>query len=751
MADIFVSVGGSDSNSGKSRDQAVRTIVNGLSKTKPYDRLVVMKLAVGEAIFGPERSPGGGDTNAGISVPHYVTIFFEENAVLDQQNEVDLGFRPMQGGTDGFKLLHVRVRNCITAISMRGRDFEIGYCDLRNTTAHAISINSYSDGGWIHDNYCENNDTSVNARSGISILDPQEEAGVPLRTEEGGIPGRPGGGWGFIVADNVVVNTGYTGKANADGNCYIMDLGYNPNGVRTGRATNYTKHILWTRNIGIYAGGCGHKIMQSRYNHVYRNTFYGNKRNSFKKTGETDANVWLAEMANYYGAGWNEWRENIAYSSRTMGHTFLAVKTSGMAGENQYFTSEGHVWDRNLFFNSASERISVALGSSPAPVVPTAKAAPGNDGYFVADPQFVGPLTLGPSPALGQGLDLYRARFALGASSPARGVGRDGGDLGAVQTSVTTPVEPLTPLTSPVLTATDRAESGRPYTFTNGTYEGGSGAPTLTHISQFAGPENKWPGLATIEGNSGIFPDVGSAAQDFRIMERANDTLKNPSNVITVYPASVVTTTPPSGAGVPVISGNAALGSVLVASTGTWEGVPAPTYAFQWRRAGAPIAGATESSYAPVADDEGTRLTVTVTATNSAGSASQTSAQTEPVAGSTPDDDLTGLTADVALLKAQLAALVESVAANAARTDGLGAALVDASGALAERVGQLEVTTNSLGSQMADVVAAGNPVMADTVDAINSRLGDVENLTAEFQTRFARFSVTGRLRLYPSA
>jgi len=76
----------------------------------------------------------------------------------------------------------------------------------------------------------------------------------------------------------------------------------------------------------------------------------------------------------------------------------------------------------------------------------------------------------------------------------------------------------------------------------------------------------------------------------------------------------------------PAISGLAKVGVVLSAYPGTWSGGPSFTYV--WKKTGVAIPGATASTYTPVAGDIGAPLTVTVTASNSVGSASATSAAT---------------------------------------------------------------------------------------------------------------------------
>ena len=63
----------------------------------------------------------------------------------------------------------------------------------------------------------------------------------------------------------------------------------------------------------------------------------------------------------------------------------------------------------------------------------------------------------------------------------------------------------------------------------------------------------------------------------------------------------------------PAISGQAKVGKTLTATGGTWS-VDGVTLAYQWNRDGAPIAGATTTTYKVTAADVGADLTVTVTA-----------------------------------------------------------------------------------------------------------------------------------------
>jgi hypothetical protein len=93
----------------------------------------------------------------------------------------------------------------------------------------------------------------------------------------------------------------------------------------------------------------------------------------------------------------------------------------------------------------------------------------------------------------------------------------------------------------------------------------------------------------------------------------------------------------PSNTSPPTIAGTAQQGQGLTAGSGTWNGTQPINYTYQWQRcdsSGAncsPIAGATTTSYTLTADDVGSTVEVTVTASNMAGSATASSAPTAVV------------------------------------------------------------------------------------------------------------------------
>lgn len=79
----------------------------------------------------------------------------------------------------------------------------------------------------------------------------------------------------------------------------------------------------------------------------------------------------------------------------------------------------------------------------------------------------------------------------------------------------------------------------------------------------------------------------------------------------------------------PAVTGTATQGQTLTCSTGTWS--KSPTYAYQWLRAGVPVAGATASTRVLAAGDVGSKMSCRITATKNNISASKTSAETATV------------------------------------------------------------------------------------------------------------------------
>ncbi len=114
--------------------------------------------------------------------------------------------------------------------------------------------------------------------------------------------------------------------------------------------------------------------------------------------------------------------------------------------------------------------------------------------------------------------------------------------------------------------------------------------------------------------------------------------LRADNRIYGFYAATVTVQNPPQNLMPPLISGNAIQGQTLSTSNGSWTNSP-NSFAYQWHRCDSggsncrSIDSATTSHYALSAADVGFTLRSSVTAANSAGSATASSAQTSIVTG----------------------------------------------------------------------------------------------------------------------
>ena len=98
---------------------------------------------------------------------------------------------------------------------------------------------------------------------------------------------------------------------------------------------------------------------------------------------------------------------------------------------------------------------------------------------------------------------------------------------------------------------------------------------------------------------------------------------------------------PPRSTAPPAVTGIAAQGSALTATTGAWTGTQPITYAYRWQRCDAAgdcgdLPTATAATYDPVAADVGSALRVLVTASNAAGTGTAAAAATSVVTSAGP-------------------------------------------------------------------------------------------------------------------
>lgn len=172
---------------------------------------------------------------------------------------------------------------------------------------------------------------------------------------------------------------------------------------------------------------------------------------------------------------------------------------------------------------------------------------------------------------------------------------------------------------APAVTGT--ATTGSTLTTTNGTW---TGSPT--------GYTYQWKrnntNIASATASTYVLQvaDEGQSIKCTVTATNASGSTSADSNTVTPSAAA----TAPANTVLPSITSSPTVGTTVTATTGTWTGTPTITYAYQWKLNGTNISGATASTYVIQSGDVGQSLTVTVTATNSAGSASATSAAVTP-------------------------------------------------------------------------------------------------------------------------
>ena len=178
------------------------------------------------------------------------------------------------------------------------------------------------------------------------------------------------------------------------------------------------------------------------------------------------------------------------------------------------------------------------------------------------------------------------------------------------------------------------AQQGQALAATNGAW---TNSPT-SYSYQWERCDTGGAACANIAGASasGYVPSAADVGHTLRVVVTAsNDSGSTPAT--SAQTAAVLISAPVNDTA-PAITGSAVQAQVLSASTGGWENSPAG-FAYQWLQCDATgngcasIAGATASSYVPVAADADHALRVSVTASNAGGSSSATSAQTQAVIG----------------------------------------------------------------------------------------------------------------------
>jgi hypothetical protein len=129
-------------------------------------------------------------------------------------------------------------------------------------------------------------------------------------------------------------------------------------------------------------------------------------------------------------------------------------------------------------------------------------------------------------------------------------------------------------------------------------------------------------------------PTIGGITAVGSILTASTGTWNNSPTSYTYQWMRGVPDVAPVNTVAPAITGSLSVGATLTVSNGTWTGTAPITYARQWKRDGVNISGATASTYVLVSGDLGKMISATVIGTNAAGNASANSNSVGPVVAS---------------------------------------------------------------------------------------------------------------------
>ena len=185
-------------------------------------------------------------------------------------------------------------------------------------------------------------------------------------------------------------------------------------------------------------------------------------------------------------------------------------------------------------------------------------------------------------------------------------------------------------------------QSVSPYsaTLTGGVYPNGLDTTTYwqygtsTSYGQQTTPVAIGSGQAPVLGTATLQSLAASTAYHYRLV--AQNSAGTSYGYDYTFTTAAASSFAPVNTSPPVITGTARQGQALSAGTGSWN-PGASSYAYQWQRSidngssWTDISGITTAGYTPAGSDIGSRLRVTITATNPYGSAGASSAAVGPV------------------------------------------------------------------------------------------------------------------------
>lgn len=686
MATYYIAVAGNDTTGVGSSGAPWKTLGKAMGVATAGDTI---KFKSGATAF-----PGGYTPKSGII---YTSDNPADPAVIDcALNSASYCF----GGGDvtDVTISDLVLKNATTAnlTFNRAKNVKILRNFITGSLANGISFQQQPDCIEIDGNVVFQCATTAQANSGISILQPQTDSSLTALE----------GGWGIKVTNNVVVGNGKMKAKDADGNGIILDKFH----WLLPETSRYTRPTLVSGNLVFGNAACGIKAVFSQDITIEHNTCAMNKRRYAPGNLDPVSGDWMGEIQLQHCANCIV-RDNIGYSTIAAGScltncAYGSNVTNPAVSTHLPLPVNGHTYARNIFYATAGRTNWASGGSAEAPTLGSFSGGVISGAFANINPLLLAPtaslddLTFDSGSALTPQTASKVQNFRLQAGSPGRDSGASGTDVGYWDHDASV-VTPITKLTDPVLTIANPV-SGQTASFTIGTY---SGAVTLAHqVQTYNSATASWVDVAV--SLSGTNPKtftipVVASTRGIRIGETPSGAgvptgLRAFSNWIDVSPAPVISNSAPVNTVAPVISpSDPAVGVAATCSTGTWTGTPVPTFTYQWKAAGTNISGATGASYTPVSGDKTKTLTCAVTASNSEGSATATSAATSAVVDPT-DMTLTQATAAILALQAQIATLQANDTTQTARLDSTDAGLAQSSADLADRLGALESSTGDL-------------------------------------------------------
>ena len=296
-------------------------------------------------------------------------------------------------------------------------------------------------------------------------------------------------------------------------------------------------------------------------------------------------------------------------------------------------------------------------------------------------------------------------------------------------------VNPAAPANTAPPTISGTARDGQTLTVDDGTW---SGTPPFTFTHQWLRCDATGASCATVPGATGtaytlVSADVGST---MRVAVTATNSAGSAQS--TSAPTAKVAGNPPASSTPPTITGTARDGLTLTADHGSWSGSTPLSYAYRWQRCDAggsgcaDISGATQTTYTLAADDVDHALRVVVTASNSAGSTSASSAPTPRVAAQPPTSttapSVSGTARDGATLTADRGTWTGTAPLSYAyqwqRCDATGSGCADIAGATDA---SYDLASADVGHAVRVVVTATNA--GGAADAASEPSGPVSALT----------------------